>query len=234
MMGQRAEDARIRTERDPHAGLAPVRAGVPLEEAAFALVLVHGRGGSPLGMLPLARAAGALDGAVIAPAAADGSWYPDRFLAPVENNEPWLSSALSSLARGVQEARDAGLGSEHIVIAGFSQGACLALEFVARNPQRYGGVAALAGALVGENAAVRAVHTAVGDTPMLLACGDVDAHIPESRVRTSAASFANAGAVVDLRIYPGLGHTVIEDQIDALRAMLDAVRARPHVPSRTP
>jgi phospholipase/carboxylesterase len=224
MMDQRAEEARYRLEADPHAGLAPLRAGVPLEDATFALVLVHGRGGSPMGMLPLARAAGALDGAVIAPSAADGSWYPDRFLAPVANNEPWLSSALASIARSVQDARDAGLPSDRIVIAGFSQGACLSLEFVARNPAPYGGVAALAGALIGDDASVRGIGAAVLGTPMLLACGNVDAHIPEARVRTSAASFANAGADVDVRIYPGLGHTVVEDQIDALRAMIDAVR----------
>jgi len=226
MLDQRAEEARYRVEQDPHAGLSPLRAGVPLEDATFALVLVHGRGGSPTGMLPLARAAGALDGAVIAPTAADGSWYPDRFLDPVANNEPWLSSALAAVGRGVQEARDAGIPPERIVLAGFSQGACLALEFVARNPDRYAGVAALAGALIGDNGEVRAIGTEVRGTPILLACGDVDAHIPESRVRTSATSFTNAGAEVDLRIYPGLGHTVVEDQIDALRIMIDGVRAQ--------
>ncbi len=217
-------DVRERGDLDPHAGLAPLRAGVSLEHAEFALVLLHGRGGSPVGMLPLARVAGALDGAVIAPTAADGSWYPDRFLAPVANNEPWLSSALSSIARAVQEARDVGLPTNRIILAGFSQGACLALEFVARNPARYAGVAALAGALVGDDANVRTIDATVRGTPMLLACGDADAHIPESRVRASATSFANAGAEADLRIYPGLGHTVVEDQIHALRAMIDGVR----------
>jgi phospholipase/carboxylesterase len=182
-------------------------------------------------MLPLARAAGALDGAVIAPTAADGSWYPDRFLAPIANNEPWLTSALASIARAVREAESAGLGADRVVLAGFSQGACLALEFAARNPAHFGGVAALAGALVGDKADVRDIGDAIRGTPMLLACGDADAHIPEARVRTSAASFTNAGAEVDLRIYPGVSHTVIEDQIDALRAMIDAVRSRsPHSP----
>lgn len=211
---------------DPHAGISPLRAGEPLAAATYALVLVHGRGGSAESMVPLAKAAGAADGAIIAPRAADGSWYPDRFLAPVERNEPWLTSALQSVDRAVRSALDAGIPLERIVVAGFSQGACLSLEYVARNPARYGGVAALAGALIGADAAVRTLGAALAGTPVLLACGDEDAHIPEARVRSAGAAFLGAGAAVDVRIYEGLGHTVVEDQIDALRAMIDAVRGR--------
>lgn len=211
---------------DPHAGITPHLAGAPLSAATFALVLVHGRGGSAESMVPLARAAGAGDGAIIAPRAADGSWYPDRFLAPVERNEPWLTSALASVDRAVKSAIEAGIPLERIIIAGFSQGACLSLEYVARTPARYGGVAALAGALVGADSTDRVLGGALAGTPVLLACGDQDAHIPEARVRSAGASFLAAGAAVDVRIYPGLGHTVIEDQLQALRAMIDVVRGQ--------
>ncbi len=210
---------------DPHGALEPGRAGVPLTQASYALVLMHGRGDSPEGLLPLARAVGAIDGAVIAPRASGNSWYPHRFLDPVETNAPWLDSAFSAVDRAVQSAVAVGIATERIVLAGFSQGACLTLEYAARTPRSYGGVAALAGALIGDNRAVRHDQRSLHHTPVLLACGDADPHIPESHVRDSALSFAALGADVDLRIYPGVGHTVIADQLDALRAMIDHVRS---------
>ncbi len=209
---------------DPHATLAPLVSGVPLPEASYALVLVHGRGGSADGMLPIARAAGATDAALIAPRAEDGSWYPNRFLAPMASNEPYLSSALASVGRAVTSVLDAGIPPHRIILVGFSQGACLALEFAARNAQRFGGVAALAGALVGDDADVRQDAGDFAGTPILLACGDADDHIPEAKVRKAAVMLAAQGASVDLRIYPGIAHTIVGDQIDALRAMVDAVR----------
>ncbi len=209
---------------DPHAGISPLLAGAPLSSATYALVLLHGRGGSAESMVPLAKSAGAIDGAIIAPRAADGSWYPDRFLAPVERNEPWLTSALASVDGAVKSAVAAGVPLERIIVAGFSQGACLSLEYVARNPARYGGVAALAGALIGADMGERALGTALAGTPVLLACGDQDAHIPEARVRSASAAFLAAGAEVDVRIYKGLGHTIVEDQVAALRGTIDAVR----------
>jgi phospholipase/carboxylesterase len=210
---------------DPHVGQPPAVSGVPLAVASYALILVHGRGGTPEGMLPVARAAGASDGFVIAPRAADGSWYPYRFLAPVAQNEPWLSSALHAIGATVDAVRAAGIPSERIIVAGFSQGACLTLEYVARNPARFGGVAALAGAMIGDPLE-RPVYTgSLAGTPVLLACGDADEHIPERHVRESAALMGRLGAEVDLRIYPGLGHSIVGDQLDALRDMLDTVRA---------
>ncbi len=216
------------TAGHPHAGVPALFAGAPLDRADHAIVLVHGRGGTPESMLPLLKAAGALDAhttaAVIAPRAADLSWYPDRFLAPVERNEPWLTSALESVDAAVQRAIATGIARERIMLTGFSQGACLALEYAARHPARYGGVAALAGALIGAEPRGQPLDGALAGIPVLLACGDADAHIPEARVRSAAAAFATAGAVVDMRIYPDLGHTVVEDQLDALRAMLAQVR----------
>jgi phospholipase/carboxylesterase len=215
----------------PHAGLAPVIAGVPLTEATHALVLTHGRGGSAEGMLPIARAAKASTAALIAPAAAGNSWYPDRFLAPMANNEPWLSSALAQLDAAVLLAVNAGVPRERLVLVGFSQGACLTLEYVARQAAvgvRFGGVAALAGALIGspdEAARWRTSH-ASGDlrgTPVLLACGTADAHIPEHRVRESAEVFTSLGATVDLQLYPGVGHDIVGDEIARLTQMVAAV-----------
>ncbi len=205
---------------DPHANEGMLRLGVPLLSAPFAMVLVHGRGGSPESMVPLARAAGALDGAILAPRAAAGSWYPDRFLAPTRQNEPWLTSALQAIARAVEEAHLAGIPPARVVLAGFSQGACLALEYAARHPMRYGAVAGLAGALIGEESEVRVLANELRGTPVLLACGDHDAHIPAQRVNSAGAAFRAAGAVVDVRLYPGIGHVVVADQIDALRALL--------------
>lgn len=210
---------------DPHGQEAPLVAGVPLAEARLALILVHGRGGSADGMLPIARAARADHAALIAPRALDGSWYPNRFLSPVDTNEPYLSSALASVQRAVDDVVAAGISHERIVLVGFSQGACLALEYAARNGRRYGGVAALAGALIGDDRDVRRDVGDLAGTPMLLACGDADAHIPESRVRASATLLGQRGAAADLRIYPGVEHTVVADQLSALRAMIAAVPA---------
>lgn len=210
---------------DPHAGQPAAVAGVPLAVASYALVLVHGRGGTPEGMLPVARAAGASDGFVIAPRAAGGEWYPYRFLDPTAKNEPWLTSALRSIDNTVELVTGSGIPAERILIAGFSQGACLSLEYAARAPRRYGAIAALAGALPGGLSESRRFHGSLAGTPVLLACGDADQHIPEENVRAAAAVLGALDAAVDLRIYPGLGHSIVGDQLDALRDMLDAVRA---------
>jgi phospholipase/carboxylesterase len=210
----------------PHATRRPVVAGTPLTQASHALVLMHGRGGTAEGMLPIARAAKALDAALIAPVAEGNSWYPQRFLAPVADNEPWLSSALGSVESAVAEARAAGIASERMLLVGFSQGACLTLEFAARQAAhgvRFGGVAALAGALIGDHAVPRHDHGSLHGTPVLLACGTADAHIPEGHVRRSAQVFDALGAAVDLRLYPDVGHDIVGDQIAALTAMVATI-----------
>ena len=211
----------------PHAGLTPLVAGTPLDRATYALVLVHGRSGSAEGMLPIAKAAKATDAALVAPAAVGNSWYPKRFLDPREQNEPWLSSALASVGAAVDQVRVAGVPSERIILVGFSQGACLVLEYAtmaATSHVRFGGVAALAGGLIGDPAAPRSDSGSLGGTPVLLACGDADGHIPEAIVRSSAEVFRTLGASVDLRIYPGIGHDIGGDEIDALADMVGTLR----------
>lgn len=210
-----------------HVGQVALVSGVPLEQAHYALVLVHGRGGTADGMLPIARTAGAIDAALIAPRAVGGTWYPNRFLDAMASNEPYLSSALKSVHRAIGDANAAGIPSERIILVGFSQGACLALEYAAQNAKRFGGIAALAGALIGSEQDVRHDAGEFAGTPILLACGDADDHIPAARVRSSATLLATQGAVVDLRIYPGITHTIVGDQLDALRAMIDVVRGHP-------
>jgi len=223
---------------DPHAGVAPVLAGLPLEEARYAVVLVHGRGGTAQGMLPIARAARATDAALVALVAAEQSWYPERFLSPRAVNEPWLGSALASVGAAVDRVRAAGIPTGQIILAGFSQGACLVLEYAAVAAAahvRFGGVAAFAGALIGDPAVPRHDHGSLAGTPVVLACGDADVHIPEAIVRSSASVFRSLHAAVDLRIYSGVGHDIVADQIRALADLATALRgaqSEAHLPPR--
>ena len=218
------------TSVGPHAGMSPVLAGTPLDQASYALVLVHGRGGSAESMLPIAKAAKAVDAALVAPVAVGNSWYPKRFLDPREQNEPWLSSALASVGAAVDQVRAAGVPSERIMLVGFSQGACLMLEYAtiaAKSNVRFGGVAALAGGLIGDPTVPRDDRGSLHGTPVLLACGTADSHIPEAIVRSSAEVFRVLGALVDLRIYPGIGHDIVGDEIEALTEMVGTLRGAP-------
>jgi predicted esterase len=159
----------------------------------------------------------------IAPRAAGGTWYPESFLAPLERNQPWLDSALGSLARVTDGLRDEGLDSRRVVLLGFSQGACLATEFLARNARRWGGLAALSGGLIGPPGTPREYGGGLDGTPVFLGCGDPDPHVPRDRVEESGGVLGALGAEVDVRIYPGLGHAVNGDEIEAVRALLSGV-----------
>lgn len=200
----------------------PVRtSGVPPEEAAAAMVLLHGRGASAESILTLADKLGDPPGfAYAAPQAAGHTWYPYSFLAPLEQNEPWLSSALEAVGAVVSELEDAGLDASQIILLGFSQGACLALEFAARNARRYGGVIAFSGGLIGPDTPLRDAAGSLDGTPVFLGCSDVDPHIPASRVHASADVLERLGADVTKRIYPGMGHTVNDDEIAWARALM--------------
>lgn len=200
---------------DPHAASAPLRRGPTGADAAVGLVLIHGRGDSAAGIAGLVDALierGAPEPALVAPEAYGGQWYPLRFLEPVERNEPWLSSALASVARAVAALESEGLPRARIVVAGFSQGACLASEYVAREGGRWGGVVALSGGLIGDAVDPARYPVRLEGTPAFFGCSDVDAHIPEARVHASAAQYVAQGADVVSRIYPGMAHTVNEDE----------------------
>ncbi len=198
-------------------------AGAPLEEAIGVVVLAHGRGGSAMDMLALARAFDRPTFHYRAPQAPGHTWYPFSFLAPLEQNEPHLSNALDTVARVVQDVEQAGVPAERIVLGGFSQGACLALEFGARNARRYGGMFALSGGLIGPDGAPRDYAGSLAGTPVFLGCSDVDPHVPEWRLRESADVLQRLGAAVTLKVYPRMGHTVIPDEIEQVRVLLEAI-----------
>ena len=200
-------------------------AGQALEQAQAALILLHGREAGAPSILLLAEELYQPDYAYLAPQAAGNSWYPYTFLAPVERNEPWLSSALARVGAVVALVEAAGIPAERIVLGGFSQGACLASEFMARNARRYGGLLVFSGGLIGPPGTPRAYTGSLGGTPVFLGCSDVDAHIPKSRVEETAAVLEGLDAQVTLRLYPGMGHTINADEITQARGLLREVLA---------
>jgi predicted esterase len=209
---------------DPHAGQPVLATGASLDAARVAVVMVHGRGASPESILSLAPALALPDVAFLAPGAAGGQWYPYGFMSPIARNEPGIGSGMRAIQRVLDHVATAGIPPERTVLLGFSQGACLASEFVARHARRWGGLAALSGGLIGPDDTPRDYPGTLDGTPVFLGCSDVDAHIPAARVRESAAVLERLGGAVDLRLYPGMGHLVNDDEIAAVRAMLVAAR----------
>lgn len=205
---------------------APILAqGAALSEARAAMILVHGRGASALDILGLAEEWQAPDVAFLAPQAANGTWYPNRFIAPVASNEPWLSSALALLDGLLAQVAEAGIGPERTVLLGFSQGGCLALEYGARNPRRYGALIGLSAGLIENGDQPRTYSGSLAGVPVLLGCSDVDFHIPLERVESTAERLAHMGAAVDKRIYRNMEHTVNRDEIAAVQQLLNRVLA---------
>ena len=205
---------------NPHQG-QPVRlAGEPLESASAAMLMVHGRGARAEDILTLADQLEQPGFAYIAPQAAGNTWYPNRFLAPLEQNEPWLSSALAFVANVFTKIVSAGIPADRIMLLGFSQGACLALEFAARNARRYGGIVGLSGALIGPDNTPRDYAGSLDGTPAFLGCSDVDFHVPKERVDETAEVLKRLGAEVTKRLYPNMDHTVNQDEIDFVRGMM--------------
>jgi predicted esterase len=209
---------------DPHRGQPILRRGPGPAQARLTVVCVHGRGASAADILTVADELQLPDVAYVAPEAAGRTWYPNSFLAPFEDNEPALSSALGVLASLVDDLRGHG-AADRIAMLGFSQGACLTLEFAARHARRYAAVVAFSGGVVGPPGTPREYRGSMDGTPVFIGCSDIDPHIPIERVRESGVVFHQLGAQVDLRIYPRMGHTINEDEIAAARAMLSAPRA---------
>ncbi|MFB6086654.1 MAG: alpha/beta hydrolase [Halodesulfurarchaeum sp.] len=196
----------------PHQDQPLIEAGTSLESAEAALVLVHGRGASARSITQLGRQVHDEGVALLAPQAAGSEWYPNSFLAPVESNEPGRTSGLQAIEDAIEKARNAGIPNERIMLAGFSQGACLASEFLARNSTRYGGLAALSGGLLGETVDPADYEGDLAGTPVFIGCSDVDPHIPAERVRETAAVFETLSADVDMRLYEGMAHTVNREE----------------------
>jgi phospholipase/carboxylesterase len=207
---------------DPHAGQGIVQSGEPLATARLAVILVHGRGRTPEHILEIVGKLDAPSVAYLAPAAADNSWYPKSFLVPIVENEPRLSSSLRALEHLIDDIVRRGIPPHRIVLLGFSQGACVVLEFAARNPRRYAAVVGLSGAIFGSAGTDLRYNGSFEGTPVFLGCSDVDQYIPLAKVHESAEVFRELGAEVDERIYIGMGHTIARDEIDAIRQLLDA------------
>lgn len=215
---------------NPHANGQVLHAGAPLDTAALAVVLLHGRGASAADILALVGDFHVPGVAYLAPQALNRTWYPLSFLAPREANEPFLSSALATVDSVVRHIEDRGLARDRIVIAGFSQGACLATEYVAGHPARYGGLIALTGGLIGPPGSIEPLPDGVSaaplaGTPAFLGSGDPDPHVPWARVQESADRLRALGAEVTLRRYPGRPHTVSADEIAIARTLLGTAAA---------
>jgi predicted esterase len=204
----------------PHAGQLVRHVGPAPERAPATLVLLHGRGGSAEDMLALYGELGLPEAAALVPQAAGHSWYPQSFLAPIEANQPYLDSALAKVESIVSGLLDRGVRGDRIALLGFSQGACLMSEFVARSPRRYGAVMALTGGLIGPPGTPRDYPGSLAGTPIFLGTSDPDPHVPFARVRETEEVLSRMGAVVELRRYPGMPHTVNEDELGACRSLL--------------
>ena len=208
-------------KEDPHANPRVLQAGVPIDAARIVAIMLHGRGAGAEDILGLANEFTARDVAFVAPQAAGNTWYPYSFLMPLEQNEPSLSSALRAIERLVESLAQQNVTPDRIALMGFSQGACLALEFAARHAQRYAVIAAFSGGLIGPPGTPRNYPGSFAGTPVFLGCSDVDPHIPVERVHESAEVFTRMGATVTKKIYPHMGHTINESEIDLVDGLLN-------------
>lgn len=206
----------------PHEGQPVVEAGAPLGTAPV-VILVHGRNAAPANILDLARRFERPALTYLMPAAANRTWYPLSFLAPIAENEPGVSSGIAVVAGLVARAEAAGVPRQRIVVGGFSQGACLTSEFAVRHPARYGGLLIFSGGAIGAPSTTWTTDGNFSGTPVFIGCSDIDAHVPETRVRETADVFTRMGADVRLRIYPGMGHLVNDEEIALAQAVLDGL-----------
>jgi len=191
-----------------------VAAGKKLTEAEKVLIMIHGRGGSAEDILSLAGHLQVNDFALLAPQAAGNSWYPYSFMAPVSQNEPWLTSALSLLKEIVNDMIVQGIAEDNIYFTGFSQGACLTLEFVARNATKFGGVVAFTGGLIGDRIYHENYKGDFKNTPIFIGSSNPDPHVPVERVYATINILKSMNAFVTGKIYENIGHTIIPDEID--------------------
>ena len=211
------------SHQGPHQGQPVLTAGEPLDKAKAAMIMVHGRGATAEDILSLTPELNQPGFAYLAPQAAGYAWYPNSFLAPIASNEPGLSSGLAVIASLLEKLTEAGIPPERTILLGFSQGACLSLEFAARNARRYGGLAGLSGGLIGPDGTPRDYHGSLDGTPVFLGCSDVDPHIPKKRVELSAEVLQRLGGNVITRLYPRMGHTVNRDEIPHVQDIMSAL-----------
>ena len=214
------------TNAGPHQGQSIYTSGKPLAEAKAAMILVHGRGASALNILELAQELPHPDFIYLAPQAAGNTWYPYSFLEPFARNEPGRSSALQPIGVVVAHVTVGRHPCVSILVARFLQGACLASEFMARHAQRYGGLLVFSGGLIGPPDTARDYAGSLAGTPVFLGCSDVDFHIPLERVEETAVIFTKMGAAVNKQIYPGMGHTIVPDELEHARKIVHSLLGR--------
>lgn len=206
--------------KGPHQGQPILVAGEPMEQARAAMLMLHGRGASAEDILSLTAEFTRPGFVYLAPQAAGFTWYPNSFLAPLASNEPGLSSALAQIAALCAQLELHNIPAERVILLGFSQGACLSVEFAARNARRYGAVVGLSGGLIGPDGTSRDYPNSLAGTPVFLGCSDIDPHIPKARVLESAEVLQRLGGAVNAQLYPGMGHTVNEPEIQAIQEIM--------------
>lgn len=197
-----------------------ITAGKSLKDAEKALIMVHGRGAAARDILGLASHLNVSEYALVAPEATNNTWYPYSFMAPPAQNEPWLSSALDLLEDTVAEITKQGITAKNIFFMGFSQGACLTLEFIAGHAQKYGGVAAFTGGLIGDKIYYKNYSGDFKGTPIFIGTGNPDPHVLLERVNESVAVLQKMNATVHLEVYEGRPHTISQDEIDKANKMV--------------
>ncbi|MDZ4709063.1 MAG: dienelactone hydrolase family protein [Saprospiraceae bacterium] len=197
-----------------------ISAGKSLSEADKALILIHGREGNAQNIMGLSQQLNVANYALFAPQATNNTWYPLSFLAPIRQNEPWLSSAISILSDLVAEINQAGIHSSNIYFVGFSQGACLTLEFVTRHARSWGGVVAFTGGLIGDQLDTENYKGDFAGTQIFIGTSDPDLHVPVERVKATTKLLQSLNANVIEKIYPNMGHTIIQDEIDQVNELI--------------
>ncbi len=211
--------------QEPHQGQPMLHAGEPIDQAKAAIVMMHGRGATARDIFELVPGLMLPDFAFLAPQAAENAWYPNSFLMPIASNEPALTSALLTIETILAELGEVGIAKERIMLLGFSQGACLSLEFVARNARRYGGLVALSGGLIGPDGTPREYRGSLDGTPVFLGCSDTDPFVPKERVELSASIMQKLGGSVTAKLYPNMEHTINLDEMRIIRSMMVALTA---------
>jgi phospholipase/carboxylesterase len=190
-----------------------VTEGKKLSATSKVLIMLHGRGANPSDILSLATHLNVKDFSLFAPQATNNTWYPFSFLAPPSQYEPWLTTALAFIKVLLDDIYSKGVPSENIYFTGFSQGACLTLEFVTRNANKYGGVAAFTGGLIGDKIYKENYQGDFQGTPVFIGTSDPDPHVPVERVHATVNILREMNAVVTEKVYANMGHTITEDEI---------------------